>query len=218
MPDQKTMWTRCLGGFSVMWVTKLLISPVKKRIFCPKTTKFGPKLAFLVILGQALPAHLVGQKFVMTSPPCPPFASSPPLVHLSSLEVDMDQSDVCYLVIFVHWNSWIFKNETSRQPARTSRQPAMIARFLSLRPASWSVRVPSKSHVWVASRSQGTNVETKIFSFGCFFGPSDQNELHHTPLLSKIWGLGDTIFCVRIPIKSITYVLATRGWPTNKTQ
>ena len=43
-----------------MWVTKLLISEVKKRIFCPKTTKFGPKLAFLVNLGQALPAHLVG--------------------------------------------------------------------------------------------------------------------------------------------------------------
>ena len=42
-----------------MWVTKLLISPVKKRIFCPKTTKFGPKLAFLVTLGQALLAHLV---------------------------------------------------------------------------------------------------------------------------------------------------------------
>ena len=59
MPNQKTMWTRCPGGFSVMWVTKLLISPVKKRIFCPKTTKFGPKLAFLVILGQALPAHWV---------------------------------------------------------------------------------------------------------------------------------------------------------------
>ena len=33
-----------------MWVTKLLISPVKKKIFCPKTTKFGPKLAFLVNL------------------------------------------------------------------------------------------------------------------------------------------------------------------------
>ena len=32
-----------------MWVTKLLISPVKIRIFCPKTTKFGPKFAFLVI-------------------------------------------------------------------------------------------------------------------------------------------------------------------------
>ena len=29
-----------------MLVPKLLISPVKKRIFCPKTTKFGPKLAF----------------------------------------------------------------------------------------------------------------------------------------------------------------------------
>ena len=57
MPDQKTMWTRCLGGFSVMWVTKLLISEVKKRIFCPKTTKFGPKLAFLVNLGQAMQAY-----------------------------------------------------------------------------------------------------------------------------------------------------------------
>ena len=41
-----------------MWVT-LLISPVKKRIFCPKTTKFGPKLAFLVILGQAMQAYSV---------------------------------------------------------------------------------------------------------------------------------------------------------------
>ena len=42
-----------------MWVTKLLISPVKKRIFCPKTTKFGPKLAFLVNLGQAMRAYSV---------------------------------------------------------------------------------------------------------------------------------------------------------------
>ena len=40
-------------------VTKLLISPVKKRIFCPKTTKFGPKLAFLVNLGQAMQAYSV---------------------------------------------------------------------------------------------------------------------------------------------------------------
>ena len=30
-----------------MWVTKLLISPVKIRIFCPRTTKFSPKLSFL---------------------------------------------------------------------------------------------------------------------------------------------------------------------------
>jgi len=42
-----------------MWVTKLLISQVKKRIFCPKTTKFGPKLAFLVNLGQAMQAYSV---------------------------------------------------------------------------------------------------------------------------------------------------------------
>ena len=64
MPDQKTMWTRCLGGFSVMWVTKLLISPVKKRIFCPKTTKFGPKLAFLAI-AVSFGALLVGWMVVV---------------------------------------------------------------------------------------------------------------------------------------------------------
>ena len=40
-----------------MWVTKLMIIQVKKRIFCPKTTKFGPKLAFLVNLGQAMQAY-----------------------------------------------------------------------------------------------------------------------------------------------------------------
>ena len=33
IPDQNTIWTRCLGGFSIMWVTKLLISLVKIRIF-----------------------------------------------------------------------------------------------------------------------------------------------------------------------------------------
>ena len=40
-----------------MRVTKLLIFPVEIRIFCPKTTKFGPKLAFLVNLGQAMQAY-----------------------------------------------------------------------------------------------------------------------------------------------------------------
>ena len=54
MPDQKIMQTRCLGGFSLMWVLNLLLSPVKIRIFGQKTTKFGPKFAFLVILGQIL--------------------------------------------------------------------------------------------------------------------------------------------------------------------
>merc|ERR1712223_2354985 len=58
-PDQKPMRTRCLGGFSVMWVTKLLTSPVKIRIFCPKTSKFGPKLALLSIAGS-FGALLVG--------------------------------------------------------------------------------------------------------------------------------------------------------------
>ena len=40
-----------------MWITKLLIFPVEIRIFCPKTTKFGPKLAFLVDMGLAMQAY-----------------------------------------------------------------------------------------------------------------------------------------------------------------
>ena len=42
-----------------MWVTKLLIFPIEIRIFSPKRTKFGPKLAYLVNLGQAMQAYLV---------------------------------------------------------------------------------------------------------------------------------------------------------------
>ena len=35
-----------------MWVTKLLISPVKKKDFCPQMTKISPELAFLSIAGS----------------------------------------------------------------------------------------------------------------------------------------------------------------------
>ena len=59
MPLKKEMWTSCPGGFSVMWVQKLLLPPVRIRIFGLKTAKFGPKLAFLVILGQAMQAYSV---------------------------------------------------------------------------------------------------------------------------------------------------------------
>ena len=40
--------------FSVMLVPKLLLTPIKIRIFGPKTAEIGPKYAFLVILGQIL--------------------------------------------------------------------------------------------------------------------------------------------------------------------
>ena len=48
------MQKRCLGGFSVTWVPKLLLPLVRIRIFRPKTAKFGPKYLFLVILGHIL--------------------------------------------------------------------------------------------------------------------------------------------------------------------
>ena len=57
----KTMQTRCLGDFSVLWVPKLLITPIKMRIFGPKAAKFSPKLAFLAKywrIGQILAKYL----------------------------------------------------------------------------------------------------------------------------------------------------------------
>ena len=35
MPDQKASQTSCPGGFSVIWVPKLLLTPTKIRIFGP---------------------------------------------------------------------------------------------------------------------------------------------------------------------------------------
>ena len=45
-------------------------------------------------------------------------------------------------------------------------------------------KIKSESGVSFAMASQP--FETKIFKFRWFLGPSDQNELYHTPLLSKI--------------------------------
>ena len=57
MRDQKTMRTSCLGGFLLCWYQNFYLL----RLFGPKTAKFGPRSAFLVILGQILPffAHFV---------------------------------------------------------------------------------------------------------------------------------------------------------------
>ena len=54
-PDQKTMQTSCLDGFLLCWYQNFYLLPYKIKIFGPKTAKFGPKYAFLVILGQILP-------------------------------------------------------------------------------------------------------------------------------------------------------------------
>ena len=42
-----------------MWVTKLLISPVKKKDFWPKNDQIWPKIDFLFNLGQAMQAYSV---------------------------------------------------------------------------------------------------------------------------------------------------------------
>ena len=64
-----------------------MISEVKKRIFCPKTTKFNPKLAFLVDMGQALLAHLVGgcgARAVSRKTPIYFMADAVKIFHISS--------------------------------------------------------------------------------------------------------------------------------------
>ena len=43
MPEQKTMRTSCLGGFSIMWVPKLLLTPLKIRILAPNIQILGSK-------------------------------------------------------------------------------------------------------------------------------------------------------------------------------
>ena len=45
----------------------------------------------------------------------------------------------------------------------------------------------SRGPLWrCESRSLGTKLKPKNCEFGSFIDPSDQNELYHTPLLSKI--------------------------------
>ena len=64
MPHQKTMWSSCPGGFSVMWVQKLLLPPVRIKIFGPKRQNIVQNMYFWPFFGQimAFLAHFV---------PCP---------------------------------------------------------------------------------------------------------------------------------------------------
>ena len=52
-----------------MLVPKLLLTPIKIRIFAQKTAKFGPKSAFLVILGQILSVGGCGARAVSRKTP-----------------------------------------------------------------------------------------------------------------------------------------------------
>ena len=57
------MRTRCLGGISAMWVPKLLLSPVKNRIF-PQNDQVSPEIGifghFWPCLANSFGALLVG--------------------------------------------------------------------------------------------------------------------------------------------------------------
>ena len=60
MLDQKPMRTRCLGGFSFMWVPKFLISPVKERVFVQKWPNLAQIWHFCPLLAHLVPCWWVG--------------------------------------------------------------------------------------------------------------------------------------------------------------
>ena len=76
MPDQKTIWTRCLGGSFVIWVPKPLFINLKIRFFWPQTSLIWPKTQhFWPKIGIFGPfGHMADQKtlaFLVYLIPCP---------------------------------------------------------------------------------------------------------------------------------------------------
>ena len=54
LPDQKTMRKSCLGGFSIMWVPKPLLTPMKIWIFGPKNCQISSNIPKPILPPQGL--------------------------------------------------------------------------------------------------------------------------------------------------------------------
>ena len=77
-----------------------------------------------------------------------------------------------------------------------------------------SSQVASRSHVRVASRSQGTNFGTKIFNFRCFLALPTKMSFttpHHYPKY-EVWAI--EFFCGRIPLTDL-FASGGSGRPTH---
>jgi len=92
-----------------------------------------------------------------------------------------------------HW-SVLSVRRPSKPHGAAPPNPIALCLETPAPPLQTPSRCASKPQVRRASKPLGTKFETKIFKFRWFLGPSDQNELYHTPLLSKIWDLGDRNF------------------------
>ena len=92
-----------------------------------------------------------------------------------------------------HW-SVLSVRRPSKPHGAAPPNPIALCLETPAPPLQTPSRCASKPQVRRASKPLGTKFETKIFKFWWFLGPSDQNELYHTPLLSKIWDLGDRKF------------------------
>jgi len=89
-----------------------------------------------------------------------------------------------------HW-SVLSVRRPSKPHGAAPPNPIALCLETPAPPLQTPSRCASKPQVRRASKPLGTKFETKIFKFRWFLGPSDQNELYHTPLLSKIWDLGN---------------------------
>ena len=96
--------------------------------------------------------------------------------------------------------------------------PTPLSLSLCQMPTNWKVILPKNSNwyyqllkgivhqfffLWHReSRSLGTKWKPKNVEFRPFIDPSGQNQLYHTPLLSKIWDLNNRQKIVNNPFKA----------------
>ena len=82
------------------------------------------------------------------------------------------------------------KARFGRKGQKTPKIENVGLKICSLGPRG-DLRVASRSHVQVASRSQGTNFETKIFNFRCFLALPTETSFttpHYYPKY-EVWAL-----------------------------
>ena len=88
----------------------------------------------------------------------------------------------------------VFQYQSVLAPVQCDAAPGKSSHFLIL-------------HIFVVhflTVTMAQILRPQFSSFGVFLGHSDQNELYHTPLQSKIWDLGGRFFQWKIPLRTIS--------------
>ena len=131
----------------------------KKKVFCPKKSQFGPKIAFLFILGQALPAHLVGG--------CGARAVSrkTPICFILPLFLVLSKNSWFW--------SWVFSMNMAWPGHLGLAGPSPF--FLELPPGGDNLRTKILKHplgLWSAGRERRDNLRIHSISYSSFWRPA----------------------------------------------